>query len=154
MDKRISSACHHSDGAPPNSEPKRSAPYKRIQITFNNHVCETNKMCLQFFFKLHSGNAVPKNLTLSFSFHARKKVMWVSISVSRGDRHCHKGSRMGPSCKYLSAVFPAAIPMLPDLRSSQHLLFWGRTWICINKCMWVSCNMVWQYHSPRNYWLQ
>jgi hypothetical protein len=51
---------------------------------------------------------------------------WASISVGRRGRRCHKGSRMGPSCKYLSAVFPAALPTLADL--------------C--KCMWVSFNMV------------
>jgi hypothetical protein len=28
-------------------------------------------------------------------------------------------SRMGPSCKYLSVVFPAAIPTLADLHSGQ-----------------------------------
>jgi hypothetical protein len=59
-----------------------------------------------------------------------RKAMWVSISVDWGDHHWHKGSCTGPSCKYLSAVFPAAIPTLADLHSSQWWLFWGRIWIC------------------------
>jgi hypothetical protein len=46
-----------------------------------------------------------------------RKATWASISVGRGDCHCHKGSCTGPSCKYLSAVFSAAIPTLADLHS-------------------------------------
>jgi hypothetical protein len=52
-----------------------------------------------------------------------RKVLWVSISVGREDRHCQKGNRTGPSCKYLSALFPAAIPMLADLYGGQWRLF-------------------------------
>jgi hypothetical protein len=36
-----------------------------------------------------------------------RKATWASISVGRGDRHCHKRSHTGPSWKYLSAVFPS-----------------------------------------------
>jgi hypothetical protein len=57
--------------------------------------------------------------------------MWASISVGWEDRRCHRGSHAEPSCKYLSAVFPAAIPTLADLCSGQQYLFWGRVWICV-----------------------
>jgi hypothetical protein len=66
-----------------------------------------------------------------------RKAMWASISVSRGDCHCHKGSRMGPSCKCLSVVFPAAIPTLADLHSGQPRLFWGSMWICVSACEYL-----------------
>jgi hypothetical protein len=59
-----------------------------------------------------------------------------SASISVG----HKGNHMGPSCKYLPAVFPAA-----DLHGSQ----WWR-----EDMVRISCNMVQQNHSPQNYWLQ
>jgi hypothetical protein len=52
-----------------------------------------------------------------------RKTMWASISVGQGDHHCHKGSRMEPSYKYLSAVFQAAIPTLADLQGGQQRLF-------------------------------
>jgi hypothetical protein len=58
-----------------------------------------------------------------FLFPLERKATWASISVGRRDRRCHKGSRMGPSCQYLSAVFPAAIPTLADLHSGQRRLF-------------------------------
>jgi hypothetical protein len=61
-----------------------------------------------------------------------REATWASISVGRRDRCCHKGSHMGPSCKYLSAVFPAAIPTLADLHSGQRPLFWGWMWICVS----------------------
>jgi hypothetical protein len=69
---------------------------------------------------------------ISFSFPTRKKATWASISVDRGDRHCHKGNRTGPFSIYLSAVFLAVIPTLADLHSYQRRLFRGRLWC---KCM-------------------
>jgi hypothetical protein len=53
------------------------------------------------------------------------------------DCRCHKGSRMGPSCKYPSAVFPAAIPTLADLHSGQQQLFGGGVWICVSLCEYL-----------------
>jgi hypothetical protein len=43
---------------------------------------------------------------------------------------------MGPSCKYLSAVFPAAIPTMADFHSGQ------REAVDICKCMYfvILCN--------------
>jgi hypothetical protein len=71
-----------------------------------------------------------------------RKTMWVSISVSWEDLHCHKGSHMQPSCKYLSVVFPAALPMLTDLHSDWRRLFWQRMWICVSVCehLVIWCN--------------
>jgi hypothetical protein len=82
--------------------------------------------------------ATPSMLTWSrtmrflFLSPLERKATWASISVGRRGRRCHKGSRMGPSCKYLSAVFPAAIPTLSDLHSGQWRLFWGWMWICVS----------------------
>jgi hypothetical protein len=42
-----------------------------------------------------------------------------------GNRHCHKGNRTGPPCKYFLAVFPAAIPTLVDLHSGHGYYFEG-----------------------------
>jgi hypothetical protein len=54
-----------------------------------------------------------------------------------------------PSCKYLSSVFPARIPMLADLHSGQWWLSWGRMWIRVCEYLvWYDKN-----NSPRNYWL-
>jgi hypothetical protein len=61
-----------------------------------------------------------------------RKATWALILVGWGDRHCHKGSCTGPSCKYLSAVFWTTIPTLTDLHSGQRQLFWGRMWIYVN----------------------
>jgi hypothetical protein len=61
-----------------------------------------------------------------------RNIMWASISVGQRDRRCHKGSRMGPSCIYLSTVFPADIPKLADLHSGQWRLFLGWMWICVS----------------------
>jgi hypothetical protein len=80
----------------------------------------------------------------SFSFLAWKKSTWASVSVGWEDRHCHKESSTGPSCKYFSAFFPAAILTLADLHCRQWRLFWGRVNVS------VSCIMVRQNHSPRN----
>jgi hypothetical protein len=44
---------------------------------------------------------------------------------------------MEPSCKYLSAVFPAAVPTLADLHNGQRRLFCGRMWICISVCEYL-----------------
>jgi hypothetical protein len=57
-----------------------------------------------------------------FSPHERKAI-WASVSLDQGDYHCHRGNHMGPSCKYLSAVFPGAVPTLADLHISQWQLF-------------------------------
>jgi hypothetical protein len=46
------------------------------------------------------------------------KALRASISFSQ-DHHCHNENRMGPSYKYLSALFPAPMPMLADLYSRQ-----------------------------------
>jgi hypothetical protein len=69
--------------------------------------------------------------TMQFLFLSplERKAMWVSISVYRRGRY-HEGSHMGPSCRYLSAVYPAAIPTLAGLHSGQRQLFWGWMWIC------------------------
>jgi hypothetical protein len=61
---------------------------------------------------------------ISFPFPPlQRKVMWALLSVSQGDCYCHKGNYTGPSCKYLSAVLPAAIPIVGDLHSIQQCLF-------------------------------
>jgi hypothetical protein len=90
-------------------------------------------------FKWHKGFACPRGAakttghristpsmltgsrTMRFLFLSplERKATWASYSVRRRDRRCHKGSRMGPTCKYLSAVFPAAIPTLADLHTIQ-----------------------------------
>jgi hypothetical protein len=69
----------------------------------------------------HSPDLTPCDLF--FLSPLERKATWASISVSQGDNHCHKGSHMGPSCKYLSAVFSAAIPTLADLHSGKRQLF-------------------------------
>jgi hypothetical protein len=71
-----------------------------------------------------------------------RKATWVPFSVGQVDRHFHKGSNMGPSCKYFSAVFPAAIPTLADLQRGQWWLSWGRLWICVSVCEYlvIWCN--------------
>jgi hypothetical protein len=94
-------------------------------------------------FKWHKGFACPRGAakttshrfstpsmlarsrTIRFPFLSllERKATCALSSVSRRDRRCHKGSRMGPSCKYLSAVFPAAIPTLADLYTGQRQLF-------------------------------
>jgi histone-lysine N-methyltransferase SETMAR len=56
---------------------------------------------------------------LSFFLSLKEKLHEESISVGRGDRPCRKGSQAGPSCKYLSTVFPAATLTVADLYSSQ-----------------------------------
>jgi hypothetical protein len=77
--------------------------------------------------------------TMRFLFLSplERKSTWASTSVGWGDRHCHKGSRMGPSCKYLSAAFSAAIPTLADLHSGQQQPFWGSMWICVSVCQYL-----------------
>jgi hypothetical protein len=45
---------------------------------------------------------LPHTLHPSDLAPCERKATWASISVGRGDRHCHKGSRAGASCKYLS----------------------------------------------------
>jgi hypothetical protein len=91
----------------------------------------------------HHRFATPSMLTWSrtmqflFLSLLERKATWVSISVGQGDPHCHKGSRMGPYRKYLSAVFPTAIPMLADLHSGQRRLFWRRMWICVTVCEYL-----------------
>jgi hypothetical protein len=47
----------------------------------------------------------PHTMWFLFLSPLQTKVTWALILVDRGDHHCHKGSRMGPSCKYLSAIF-------------------------------------------------
>jgi hypothetical protein len=93
-------------------------------------------------------SATPSILTWSrimqfiFLSPLEKKAMWALISVSWGDCHCHKGNRTGPSCEYLSAVLPAAIPTLADLHSGQWRLFWGRMWMYVSVCVYlvIWCN--------------
>jgi hypothetical protein len=76
-----------------------------------------------------------------FSFSTSKK-SYVGVDFSRPRRH--KGRRTWPPCKYPSAVFPADVAPNGDyFRETVHMC----------KGMWVSCNMVRQNHSPRNYWL-
>jgi hypothetical protein len=72
-----------------------------------------------------------------FSFPTWRKALWALISVSQGDCHCHKGRHAGPSCKYLSAVFPADMPTLANLHSGQQRLFWGKMWICVRVCEYL-----------------
>jgi hypothetical protein len=48
-----------------------------------------------------------------------------------------KKSYMGVASKYISAVFPAAIPTLADLHSGQRRLFWGRMWKCVSVCEYL-----------------
>jgi hypothetical protein len=72
-----------------------------------------------------------------FSFPTWKK-SHVGVNFSWLRRaSLHKGSQVGPACKYLSAVFPTAIPTLADLHSSQQRLFWGRMWICVSVCEYL-----------------
>jgi hypothetical protein len=73
-----------------------------------------------------------------------RKATWASISDGRRDRCCHKGSCMGTSCKYLSAVFPAAIPTLEDLHRGQRWLFWGWMWMCVSVCEYL---LIWCYKT-------
>jgi hypothetical protein len=54
-----------------------------------------------------------------FFFSHLKEKLRSSISVNQGICDCHKGGHMVPSCKYRSAVFSAALPMLADLHSDQ-----------------------------------
>jgi hypothetical protein len=58
-----------------------------------------------------------KGLVMALSLLERK-AMWATISLDR-DHHCHKGSNMGSSCKYLLALFPVDVPMLVYLHSCQ-----------------------------------
>jgi hypothetical protein len=51
-----------------------------------------------------------------------RKAMLALISAGQ-DHHCHKESLTGPSCKYLSAVLPEAIPMLADIHSCLWQLY-------------------------------
>jgi hypothetical protein len=65
---------------------------------------------------------------LFFYFPAWKKSYeGIDFKWSR-DHHCHKESCTELSCKYLSAVFPAAIPTLADMHSGQWQLFEGGCW--------------------------
>jgi hypothetical protein len=66
-----------------------------------------------------------------------RKAMCPSISDGQGDHHFHEGNRNGPSCKNLSAAFPATIPMLAHLHSSQQQLFWEGMWICVGVCEYL-----------------
>jgi hypothetical protein len=57
-----------------------------------------------------------------YFFFLRLKEELCGIDFSQLRLMLHKGSHTGPSCKYLSAVFPAVIPTLADLHSSQQRL--------------------------------
>jgi hypothetical protein len=67
----------------------------------------------------HSSDLVPCDF---FFFPHLKEKLLASISIGQGDHHCHKGSRMGPSCRYLSAVLPADMPTLAGLHSDRRRL--------------------------------
>jgi hypothetical protein len=103
----------------------------------------------------------------------KEKLRWRRFQSAEeiGIRLCHKGNRTRPSCKYFSAVFPAAIPTLADLHSGQRRLFWGRMWICVSVCeylvIWcdkttvhevIDCGSIWESgftgkeYRPRHFW--
>jgi hypothetical protein len=67
-----------------------------------------------------------------FLYPLERIATWALISVG------HKGRHMEHSCKYISAVSPAAIPTLANLHSSQRQLFKGRMWMYVCMCYLVT----------------
>jgi hypothetical protein len=51
--------------------------------------------------------------------------MWFLLLSPLERNHDHKGSHMGPSCKYLSKEFPAATQTLTDLCKDNGNYFEG-----------------------------
>lgn len=58
-----------------------------------------------------------------------------------------------PSCKFLSAMFPAAMPTLADWHSGQRQLSGGRKWICASLFMIVDTDFKhWLLMEREKFW--
>jgi hypothetical protein len=94
-------------------------------------------------------STITSSQTMQFIFLSslQRKAMWVYNSVSQGDNCCQKGCRTGLSYKFQQLYIHWKTFTVANSESVEERCN-------VRKCMWVSCKMVQQNHSPWNYWLQ